>query len=99
MTQQTAFRCMVAALIISIVGLLSIPQAKAQSACGPLQVLLDGFRKKYGEVIIWEGRNPTHRTIITANGEGRWSAFQVAIAGGPACLVAAGDTNRTDKGI
>ena len=85
-----------AAVFILLIGSNA---AQAQSACGPLQVLLDGFKKKYGEVIIWEGRSPTHRTIITANGEGRWSAFQIAIAGGPACLVAAGDTNRADKGI
>ena len=85
--------------LAAVIFLIGCSTAQAQSACGPLQVLLDGFLKKYGEVIIWEGRNPTHRTIITANGEGRWSAFQVAIAGGPACLVAAGDTNRTDKGI
>lgn len=86
-------------IVTMLVTLIVTSPSQAQTACGPLQLMLDNFKKKYGEIVIWEGLGPKFRTVLIANGEGRWSVFMVSVTGGPACIVAAGDSNRSDKGI
>lgn len=99
MTLKMALRLIIIGLVLSIFATIFVANSMAQTLCAPLPDLLSGLQKRFGEVMVWEGRNKTHRTIVTANGGGRWSIIQVAVAGGPACMVAAGDQNAMDAGI
>lgn len=99
MTPRIAFRLLMVAMIIGIFLTIWVAHSMAQTLCAPLPDMLSRLLARFGEVPIWEGENKTHKTIVTANGDGRWSIIQVAKAGEPACLVAAGSSNKTDAGI
>ncbi len=90
------------AIAISIGGLALVAAtatpARSQTLCGPLPDLLNAFRRKYKEQVIWSGESLSGRYLIIASGDGSWTMIHVGKSGEPACILATEKKNVTDRG-
>ena len=67
--------------------------AAAQPICGPRDAILDGLRKRHGEVVIWSGINSRGSYVELYQSQQRtWSLL--VTTGRNSCLFSAGEAGQ-----
>jgi hypothetical protein len=72
--------------------------ALSQAPCGDEKTVLELLQDDYDEYVQWRGKGDRDvEFVLTTNAQGAWSLL--AIRGGIACLVAAGEVSALSKGV